>query len=45
MNGYRRLMSVDLPNRNPSGYVYPNGTLDPVYTPETLELVGSYRKS
>jgi len=36
LNRRGRLMSVDLPNPNPNGYRYANGTVDPVYTPTTL---------
>jgi len=36
MNGGGKLISIDLPNRNPDGYVYKDGTHDPVYTPSSL---------
>jgi hypothetical protein len=37
LNGHGRLISVDLPNRDPSGYVYQDGTIDTVYTPHELQ--------
>lgn len=36
LNGQGKLISIDLPNRNPNGYRYHDGTLDTVYTPPDL---------
>ena len=36
LNGHGKLISVDLPNRDPKGYKYSDGTVDHVYTPEKL---------
>lgn len=36
LNGQGKLISIDLPNRDPKGYRYRNGTLDGVYTPSVL---------
>ncbi|MCL4413112.1 MAG: class I SAM-dependent methyltransferase [Candidatus Thermoplasmatota archaeon] len=37
LNGKGKLISVDLPNRVPTGYAYSDGTQDPVYVPQSLE--------
>jgi predicted O-methyltransferase YrrM len=37
INGGGELISIDLPNRNPEGYTYRDGTRDLVYTPNSLE--------
>jgi len=36
-NGKGKLISIDLPNRNPEGYVSRDGTRNAVYTPQGLE--------
>ena len=36
LNGQGRLISIDLPNRDPKGYRYRNGALDGVYIPSAL---------
>lgn len=37
LNGKGKLISIDLPNRNPEGYVYCDGTRDRTYVPRGLE--------
>jgi hypothetical protein len=37
INGKGKLISIDLPNRNPEGFAYRDGTRDSVYTPGGLE--------
>ena len=37
LNAKGKLISVDLPNRVPTGYSYSDGTQDPVYVPQSLE--------
>lgn len=37
INGKGKLISIDLPNRNPEGFAYRDGTCDWVYTPSGLE--------
>lgn len=37
LNGEGALLSIDLPNRNPDGYVYPDGTKDSIFLPKDLE--------
>jgi predicted O-methyltransferase YrrM len=37
INGKGKLISIDLPNRNPEGYINRDGTCDSVYTPNDLE--------
>lgn len=36
LNGGGKLISIDLPNRNPEGYTYKDGTHDATYTPSSL---------
>lgn len=37
LNGSGRLISIDLPQRDPEGYTYSDGTVDFVYTPSHLD--------